>query len=58
MADKSRAEYYRKRRETRKQFMVLMDKDKLEQFDKKLKEMGKNRAEWLRETVDEFLGKK
>lgn len=57
MADKSRAEYYRKRRETRKQFMVLMEKDKLEEFDQKLKAMGKSRAEWLREKVDEELGK-
>lgn len=57
MADKSRAEYYRKRRETRKQFMVLMDKEKLDRFDQKLKEMGKTRAEWLREKVDEELGK-
>ena len=57
MADKSRAEYYRKRRETRKQFMVLMDKEKLEHFDQTLKDMGKSRAEWLREKVDEELGK-
>lgn len=57
MADKSRAEYYRKRRETRKQFMVLMDKEKLDRFDQKLKEMGKTRADWLRERVDEELGK-
>ena len=56
MADKSRAEYYRKRRETRRQFMVLMDKDELERFDSKLKEMGKSRAEWLREKVREVLG--
>lgn len=57
MADKSRAEYYRKRRETRKQFMVLMDKEKLEAFDQKLKSIGKSRAEWLREKVEEELGK-
>lgn len=56
VADKSRAEYYRKRRETRRQFMVLMDKDELERFDSKLKEMGKSRAEWLREKVREVLG--
>ena len=57
VADKSRAEYYRKRRETRKQFMVLMDKEKLEHFDQKLKDMGKSRADWLRVKVDEELGK-
>lgn len=57
MADKSRAEYYRKRRETRKQFMVLMEKEKLERFDQKLKSMGKSRAQWLREKVDEELSK-
>lgn len=57
MADKSRAEYYRKRRETRKQFMVLMEKEKLERFDQKLKTLGKSRAEWLREKVDEELSK-
>lgn len=58
MADKSRAEYYRKRRETRKQFMVLLDKVKLDRFDQKLKSMGKTRAEWLRETIDAILGEK
>ena len=56
MADKSRAEYFRKRRETRKQFMVLMDKEKLERFHQNHKPMGKSRAEWLREKVDEELG--
>lgn len=56
MAEKSRAEYYRKRRETRRQFMVLLDKDKLERFDAKVKSMGMSRAEWLRQQIDEVLG--
>lgn len=57
VAEKSRAEYFRKRRETRKQFMVLLDKELLDEFDKKVKSMGKTRAEWLREKIAEELGK-
>ena len=56
MAEKSRAEYYRKRRETRKQFMVLLDKELLDEFDKKVKSKGMTRAEWLREKIAEELG--
>ena len=58
MADKSRAEYYRKRRETRKQFMVLMDKLNRPQFHHKLQHLGKIRAEWLRYKVHDQLVKK
>lgn len=56
VAEKSRAEYYRKRRESRKQFMVLLDKELLERFDRKIKAEGKTRAEWLREKIAEELG--
>lgn len=57
MADKSRADYFRKRRETRKQFAVLMDKALLEELDQKLKNEGRTRVEWLLEKVFEELGK-
>lgn len=57
MADKSRADYFRKRRETRKQFAVLMDKALLDELDQKLKNEGRTRVEWLLEKVSEELGK-
>lgn len=56
MAEKSRAEYYRKRRETRKQFMVLLDKELLERLDHKIRANGMSRAEWLRKKIAEELG--
>jgi metal-responsive CopG/Arc/MetJ family transcriptional regulator len=56
VAEKSRAEYYRKRRETRKQFMVLLDKELLERLDRKIRANGMSRAEWLRKKIAEELG--
>lgn len=57
MAQQSRAEYFRKRRETRKQFAVLIEKKLLDELDQKLKDEGRTRADWLREKVNEELGK-
>lgn len=49
---KSRAEYFRKRRETRGQFMVMVDKELLEKFNNQLKQIGKTKTEWLREKIE------
>lgn len=58
MAPESRAEYYRKRRETIGQFSVPLSREKLDALTKKLKEQHKTKTQWLNEKVDEELGKK
>ena len=55
-SDKSRAEYFRKRREKLKQFGVMIDKDKYKRFTHKLKEKGITPTKWLNQKVDEELG--
>ncbi len=56
MPDKSRAEYFRKRRETRGQFMAMIDKETLERFNNWLRESGKTKTAWLTEKIREDLG--
>ena len=56
MANKSRAEYYRKRRETIGQFSVPLSREKLNALTEKLKEQNKTKTQWLNEKVDEELG--
>lgn len=55
MAEKSRADYFRERRESRKSFNVLLDREKAEKFELKLKEINKSKAQWLNEKIDEEL---
>ena len=55
MPNKSRAEYFRERRKTRKQFIVMLEKDVLEEFDRKMKLHGTTRADWLREKIKDEL---
>ncbi len=57
MAEKSRADYFKKRRESRKAFNVLLDKTKLDEFEKKLDRINKTKSEWLNEKIDEELKK-
>lgn len=57
MAPDSRAEYYRKRRETIGQFSVPLSREKLNALTEKLKEQNKTKTQWLNEKVDEELGK-
>ena len=56
MSSKSRAEYYRKRRETIGQFSVPLSREKLKALTEKLKEKNKTKTQWLNEKVDEELG--
>ena len=49
MAEKSRADYFKKRRESRKAFNVLLEK--------KLDRINKTKSEWLNEKIDEELKK-
>lgn len=53
MEQKSRAEYFKERRKNRKDFSVLIPKEKYDKIDKKLKEQEKTKTEWLIEKIDE-----
>lgn len=46
------------RREGKKQFNVLVDKNKFELFEKKLLEKNKTKKEWLEEKIDEEISGK
>ena len=58
MSSKSRAEYYRKRRETIGQFSVPLSREKLNALTERLSEQNKTKTQWLNEKVDEELSKK
>jgi len=58
VAPESRAEYFRKRRETIGQFSVPLSRDKLAALTEKLKEQNKTKTQWLNEKIDEELGEK
>ncbi len=58
MAEKSRAEYFRELRKTKKQLVFLVEKDKAEALDRKLQEQGESRIDWFRRKLDEEIGKK
>ena len=55
MAEKSRADYFKKRRESRKSFSVLLDREKAERFENKLESINKTKSQWLNEKIDEEL---
>ncbi len=57
MAEKSRADYFKKRRESRKSFSVLLDKEKAEKFEERLEIINKTKSQWLNEKIDEELNK-
>ena len=58
MAPGSRAEYFRKRRETVGQFTVSIPREKLEKLNKALKTQDKTKVQWLNEKIDEELSQK
>lgn len=51
--NRSRAEYFRERRKTRKAFNVLLPKEKYDDIDNTLKKKKKTKTEWLIEKIDE-----
>ena len=57
IAEKSRAGYMKSRRESRKTFSVVVDRTKLEQFEKKLQSKNRTKSQWLNEKIDEELSK-
>lgn len=58
VANKSRAEYFRERRKTMKQFNVMLKREKIEALEEKIKQQGKTKVEWFEEVVDRELGEK
>lgn len=56
MSDEKRTEYFRNRRRSKKQIVFLIDPQKAEALDKKLKAQGVGRTEWFRRKVDEEIG--
>jgi len=57
VAPESRAEYFRKRRETIGQFNVSVTKEKLLALESHLQKQKKTKTQWLNEKIDEELGK-
>lgn len=58
VANKSRAEYFRERRKTRKQFNVMIENELFIEIDNHLKRINKTRTEWFKEVVKKELGLK
>lgn len=58
MTEKSRAEYFRERRRNMKQLVFMVEKEKGEALDRKLKEKGVGRTEWFRQKLDEEIAEK
>lgn len=46
------------RREKQKTFSVVVDREKMLRFEKKISEQGKTKSEWLNEKIDEELKNK
>ena len=57
MSPESRAEYFRELRKKKKQFVALVDKEKMDAFMKKLSQQGENKTAWLNRKIDEELSK-
>lgn len=57
MALESRAEYFRDRRKSKKQFSVLSKRELVEALELKLKEQRKTKVQWFEEKATEEIGK-
>lgn len=55
MPPESRAEYFRKRRESIGQLNVSVPKEKLNALEEKLKNKGQSKTQWVNEKIDEEL---
>ena len=56
MQPKSRAEYFKERRNKYKSFNVEVERNKMERFEEKLIQECTSKAEWLNKKIDEELG--
>lgn len=54
---KSRAEYFKERRKKLKDFGVLIEREKLEEFEKQLKQKNITKTKWLNDKIDIELKK-
>lgn len=50
-------EYMKNRRKNKKTFSVLIEQEKMEKFEQKLKIVSKTKSQWLNEKIDEELKK-
>lgn len=57
MAQESRAEYFRSRRERFKIFSVEVEREKMGKFEASLRRQKRSKAEWLNEKIDEELSR-
>lgn len=57
MAAKSRADYFRQRREGMKQFNVTLPKERIEMLENLLEEENKTKTQWLDEKIEEEISK-
>ncbi len=58
IAENSRADYMRRRREGKKTFSALIDKEKADCLEKKLQEENRSKTSWLEEKIDEEISNK
>lgn len=58
VAKDNRSDYFKERRKTIGQFSVSVKREKLDALDKKLKEKGQTKTEWLNKKIDEEIGGK
>lgn len=56
IAEKSRAEYFRELRKKKRQLVFLVEPDKADKLDKKLKENQETRIAWFKRKLDEEIG--
>lgn len=56
MKSESRADYFRKRRQTVGQLNVSVPMEKLKALNAKLKIKGKTKTQWINEKIDEEIG--
>ncbi len=56
MISKSRADYFRKRRQSVGQLNVSVPMEKLKALNAKLKIKGKTKTQWINEKIDEEIG--
>lgn len=57
IAEKSRADYFKERRERFKAFHVEVEREKMERFEEEIAKENKSKKEWLDEKIDEELKK-
>lgn len=57
VSPESRAEYFRKRRESIGQLNVAVSKEKLDALEECLNKQGKTKTQWVNEKIDEELSK-